>query len=73
MKCPPEACKASTPESWTDTAIFDRLSAEVGAREGELLQGADDRKYVVESGRLRQVVNPSAIGLTSIRHGRWIC
>jgi glycosyltransferase involved in cell wall biosynthesis len=44
---------------------FDRLSAEVGAREGELLQGADDRQYVVESGRLRRVVDPSAIGLTS--------
>jgi hypothetical protein len=43
---------------------FDRLSAEVGAREGELLQGADDRQYVVESGRLRRVMNPSAIGLT---------
>ena len=44
---------------------FDRLSAEVGAREGELLQGADDQQYVVESGRLRRVLNPSAIGLTS--------
>ena len=44
---------------------FDRLSAEVGAKEGELLQGADDRQYVVESGRLRRVVNPSAIGLPS--------
>jgi hypothetical protein len=44
---------------------FDRLSAEVGANEGELLQGADDRQYVVESGRLRRVLNPSAIGLPS--------
>ena len=46
-------------------ASFDRLSAEVGAREGELLQGADNQKYVVESGRLRKVANPSAAGLTS--------
>jgi len=44
---------------------FDRLSAEVGAREGELLQGADNQKYVVESGRLRKVANPSALGLQS--------
>jgi hypothetical protein len=44
---------------------FDRLSPEVGASEGELLQGADDRQYVVESGRLRRVMNPSVIGLTS--------
>jgi glycosyltransferase involved in cell wall biosynthesis len=44
---------------------FDRLSAEVGAKEGELLQGADNQQYVVESGRLRRVVNPSALGLQS--------
>ena len=44
---------------------FDRLSAEVGAKEGELLDGADSKQYVVESGRLRRVVNPSAIGLES--------
>ena len=44
---------------------FDRLSAEVGAREGELLQGADNQKYVVESGRLRKVTDPSALGLPS--------
>jgi len=44
---------------------FDRLSAEVGAREGELLQGADNQNYVVESGRLRKVTNPSALGLPS--------
>ena len=44
---------------------FDRLSAEVGAKEGELFEGADDRQYVVESGRLRRVLNASAIGLPS--------
>jgi hypothetical protein len=44
---------------------FDRLSTEVGAKEGELLQGADSKQYVVESGRLRRVVNPAAIGLQS--------
>ena len=44
---------------------FDRLSAEIGAKEGELLQGADHKQYLVESGRLRHVVNPSALGLQS--------
>ncbi len=44
---------------------FDRLSSNVQAKEGELLQGADNKQYLVESGRLRRVVNPSAIGLES--------
>jgi glycosyltransferase involved in cell wall biosynthesis len=44
---------------------FDRLSSEVQAKEGELLQGVDNKHYLVESGRLRRVVNPSAIGLQS--------
>jgi hypothetical protein len=44
---------------------FDRLSPEVGAREGELLQGADDQRYLVESGHLRRVVDPNALGFES--------
>ncbi len=32
---------------------FERLAAEVGARDGELLQGADGEHYLVELGRLR--------------------
>jgi glycosyltransferase involved in cell wall biosynthesis len=38
---------------------------EIDARDGELLHGGDGRHYVVESGRLRSVTNPAAIGLES--------
>ena len=33
------------------------------AREGELLLGGDGKHYLIESGRLRRVVDPTAIGL----------
>jgi glycosyltransferase involved in cell wall biosynthesis len=42
---------------------FDCLAAEVGAKDGELLRGADGNHYLVESGHLRRVPNPSRIGL----------
>ena len=38
---------------------------EVDAREGALLHGEDGRHYVVESGRLRPVADPTSIGLDS--------
>lgn len=41
---------------------FERLPAEFGARDGELLRSPDGKHYLVESGRLREVTNPSAIG-----------
>jgi hypothetical protein len=42
---------------------FGCLAAEVGARDGELLEGTDGKHYLVESGRLRRVADPSAIGI----------
>jgi hypothetical protein len=42
---------------------FDRLTADAGVKEGELLQGADGSHYLAEGGRLRRVSNPAAIGL----------
>lgn len=42
---------------------FDCLAAEVGARDGELLKGGDGKHYLVESGRLRRVPDPSVIGI----------
>jgi len=42
---------------------FDRLVSGVGAMDGELLQGADGKHYLVESGRLRKVTNPASIGM----------
>ena len=44
---------------------FDRLSPEVRVSEGELLRGDDQKQYVVESGRLRRVMNPTALGFES--------
>jgi hypothetical protein len=41
---------------------FERLPVEFGARDGELLCGPNGKHYLVESGRLREVKNPSAIG-----------
>lgn len=41
---------------------FERLVAELEAKEGDLLNGADGRHYVVESSRLRRVADPAAIG-----------
>lgn len=38
---------------------------DIDARDGEVLQGGDGRHYLVESGRLRRVVDPAAIGLDS--------
>ena len=42
---------------------FEGLLAEVGAKDGDLLNGADGRHYLVESGRLRRLANPAAIGV----------
>jgi hypothetical protein len=42
---------------------FERLAAEVGARDGELLKGADGEHYLVESGRLRRVADPANLGI----------
>jgi glycosyltransferase involved in cell wall biosynthesis len=42
---------------------FEQVTPDVGASEGELLRGADGNHYLVESGRLRRVVDPSALGL----------
>jgi len=44
---------------------FERLIAEVGAKDGDLLNGADGKQYLVESGRLRRLVNPEAIGVST--------
>jgi glycosyltransferase involved in cell wall biosynthesis len=41
---------------------FEQIMPDVGASEGELLRGADGQHYLVESGRLRRVVDPSALG-----------
>jgi glycosyltransferase involved in cell wall biosynthesis/SAM-dependent methyltransferase len=41
---------------------FDRLNAEAGVKDGELLQAADGHHYLAEAGRLRRVANPAAIG-----------
>ncbi len=41
---------------------FERLIAEVNANDGDLLNGADGEHYIVESGRLRHLKNPEAIG-----------
>jgi hypothetical protein len=41
---------------------FERFPADFGARDGELLRGPDGKHYLIESGRLREVTNPSAIG-----------
>lgn len=46
---------------------FERLIAEVGAAEGDLLNGADGKHYLVESGRLRPLKNPAAIGADADR------
>jgi hypothetical protein len=40
---------------------FERLIAEVGACDGDLLNGADGKHYLVEAGRLRHLKNPNAI------------
>jgi glycosyltransferase involved in cell wall biosynthesis len=42
---------------------FDRLTADAGVTDGELLHGADGSHYLAEAGRLRRVANPAAIGL----------
>lgn len=42
---------------------FERLIAEVGAKDGDLLNGADGKHYLVESGRLRHLSNPASIGV----------
>ncbi len=42
---------------------FERLIAEVNAKDGELLNGPDGKHYLVESGRLRRVKDPAAIGI----------
>ena len=41
---------------------FEQITPDVGASEGELLRGADGQHYLVESGCLRRVVDPSALG-----------
>jgi glycosyltransferase involved in cell wall biosynthesis len=41
---------------------FERLIAEAGATDGELLIGADGKHYVVDSSRLRRVSDPAGIG-----------
>ncbi len=43
--------------------LFERLTAEVGAKDGELLRGADGQHYLVESGLLRRLSDPSTLGL----------
>jgi hypothetical protein len=40
---------------------FERLISEVGAKDGDLLNGADGKHYLVEAGRLRHLKNPSSI------------
>jgi glycosyltransferase involved in cell wall biosynthesis/SAM-dependent methyltransferase len=41
---------------------FERLPMELSSRDGDLLRGPDGKHYLVESGRLREVRNPAAIG-----------
>jgi hypothetical protein len=43
--------------------LFERLTAEVGAKDGELLRGADGQHYLVESGLLRRLSDPATLGL----------
>jgi hypothetical protein len=43
--------------------LFERLTTDVGAQDGELLHGADGRHYLVESGLLRRLTDPSSLGL----------
>ncbi len=42
---------------------FERLTADVAAKDGELLHGADGQDYLVESGLLRRLSDPSTLGL----------
>jgi hypothetical protein len=41
---------------------FDRLNAEAGVKDGELLHAADGSHYLAEAGRLRRVSDPVALG-----------
>lgn len=41
---------------------FDRLNAEAGVKDGELLHAADGSHYLAEAGRLRRVSDPAALG-----------
>jgi hypothetical protein len=41
---------------------FENLTADVAASEGDLLIGAEGEYYLVESGSLRKVARPGAIG-----------
>jgi hypothetical protein len=42
---------------------FENLTADVAANEGDLMIGAEGEYYLVESGSLRKVAHPGAIGL----------
>jgi glycosyltransferase involved in cell wall biosynthesis len=42
---------------------FEQITPDTPASEGQLLRGEDGNHYLVESGRLRKVANPSALGL----------
>jgi hypothetical protein len=42
---------------------FENLTADLAANEGDLLSGAEGEHYLVESGNLRKVDDPRAIGL----------
>jgi glycosyltransferase involved in cell wall biosynthesis/SAM-dependent methyltransferase len=60
----------NTPLQGLDSGIVDgygvpveRLTPEIKFENGELLHGSDENYYLVESGRLRRVADPSAVGL----------
>jgi len=42
---------------------FEQVTPDTGANEGDLLRGSDGKHYLVESGRLRRVLDPAALGL----------
>jgi hypothetical protein len=41
---------------------FEHLPAEFAVQDGELLRGPHGKYYIIEAGRLREVLNPAAIG-----------
>src|SRR5580704_175156 len=43
--------------------LFERLTADVAAKDGELLHGDDGQNYLVESGVLRRLQDPAKLGL----------
>ncbi len=43
--------------------LFERLTEDVAAKDGELLHGDDGQNYLVESGVLRRLRDPAQLGL----------